>query len=557
MSPPDRFWTLLKKYGRNSNSFVSAYEGYSYFESDLGIVGYVETSGAWVGAADPLCAPEHLETLLAEFAGAAKKIGKTVLLVGVRTESAKAAEKVGYGSVMIGSDPIIELDHYTVSLSRLPTAKRISAKGAVVSEFFPDRLSPAELAELDAIKDEWIASRDTEELSFLNRVEPWTLAPKKKFFLLRLGDQVQAFIAAVPIAATGGWYFLDIMRRTHSLAGTSELLILEAMRALHGRGAREISLGISPLSNLDPAAFVGNERGLKILQFLRRSLRSFYNFDSLHAFKAKFQPTRSDSVFLVYSATRFSPNTVKHMLAAFFPKGILRAFRIGFVQAFRHWNFDQWILSRLNADVVPRSTPIGLAQRFYRSKLTASVVPVQMLLFWNTLNKRHWHLRNSIAKEWAFSGNAFSRDALKSILLSPFLHWDWSHFLFNMTMTVVYCGLLEYLAGTAFLTLCYFIPLVFANPVTYWLLILPMKWIYPKLWVTAFLEPDVGSSLGVYGVIGALVHFFTRGRLLIWGFGVSAALYALLVHSLLPLDHIIAMAMGFLIGGFILSFDSK
>ena len=554
-SRSQRFWDLLKRFGKNSNSFMSAYGGYHYFESPKGMIAYVETRGAWGGAGDPLADPKDYIDLLKEFLQAAARSSKCALLVGAHAETAQAAEAAGFGSILIGSEPIFELDRYFPHPSMLETAKRLKAKGAQVEEFRPEDLSAAELAKLDAIKDEWLGSRRTEALSFLNRVEPWSLREEKKYFSLTYGGTVHAFIAAVPVKATGGWYLVDVLRRTQSPVGTTELLILMTMSHLRNQGAREISLGVAPLAGLDSPGFQGSSTGQRILKFFHRNFKAFYNFDSLKVFKEKFGPTRSDGAFLIYSPKFFSPRTLQHVLDAFFPRGILRAIRIGMMQAWRRFNFDEWILSRLDADVVPRSTPHSVLQRIYRSKLTFSVIPIQVYLFWKTLNSHHEHLKFRIAREWAFSGNAFSKDALKSILLSPFLHWDWSHFLFNMIMTVVYCGLLEYLAGTAYLSVCYFIPLVLANPVTYGLLILPMKWIAPKMWLSAFLEPDVGSSLGIYGVIGALVHFFKRGRLLIWGFGASALLYAVLVHSIIPLNHIIAMGMGYVIGSLLLSFD--
>lgn len=550
------FFELLRRFGKHSTSYLASYPGYRYFDwkRGEGVQPFVETRGAWVGAGEAWASAEDAPLVLEAFAEEAARAGKAVIAFPLSRELAMACEARGFGSAMIGTEVYFDLQDTTPRPELISTAKRLAARRAEVAEFRPEALSTADRTQLDAIWAEWMGTRPTEALDFLNRVEPWTRSEEKKYFRVTLHGETLAFLAAVPIYGRQGWYFVDILRRTQAPAGTTELLILEAARLVRAQGAREVSLGVSPLADLDPEAFRGKRFGFAFLKAFYGHGKFFYNFGSLFAFKMKFRPTRLEPVYIVYKPPRFTLLTVRHILDAFYPGGLLPAIARSFQRAWGRLDWNEIIDPHLRAGIVTRSKPAGSLDWFYRCKLTLSVLPIQIFLFLDNLNS-HQRLRNRVAREWAFSGRAFTRDAFKAVLISPFLHWNWTHFAMNTVLTIVFCGMLEYLGGTLLLALCYFVPLFLTNPLMYWLLIFPLKWISPHMWLMTYVEPDVGSSLGIYGAIGGLFHFLRRGSMLLWIFGLAAVAYVFLSHSLIPLNHLLAMSLGWAIGGLLLSVD--
>ena len=107
----------------------------------------------------------------------------------------------------------------------------------------PKDLSPEKKAELDKLVEEWVGTRKMGLLSFLNRVEPWTLSQFKKYFYVELDGKILSFVSGVPIPPCRGWYLVDLFRKKDSPPGSTELLILESMRLLKKEGAKLVSLG--------------------------------------------------------------------------------------------------------------------------------------------------------------------------------------------------------------------------------------------------------------------------------------------------------------------------
>jgi len=71
--PTSKVLSLCERFGRNTNSFVTLYPGFEYFESNSasleGVIAYVDTGQAWVVAAEPIAETRESQLkLLEEFA---------------------------------------------------------------------------------------------------------------------------------------------------------------------------------------------------------------------------------------------------------------------------------------------------------------------------------------------------------------------------------------------------------------------------------------------------------------------------------------------------------
>ena len=110
----------------------------------------------------------------------------------------------------------------------------------------------------------------------------------------------------------------QIIRGTAAPNGTAELLLDAAMRALATRGARYVTLGLSPLSRHSRFDRHRMPRWLRmVLRLVRAHGRRFYNFEGLDQFKSKFAPDAWEEIVALSDSRHFSPRTLWAIAAAF------------------------------------------------------------------------------------------------------------------------------------------------------------------------------------------------------------------------------------------------
>jgi lysylphosphatidylglycerol synthetase-like protein (DUF2156 family) len=88
-----RVTDLLARYGYNSNDVVAPHAGWEHFFSDdpEGVVVYVRRGRVLVASGDPLCAPEHVQEVLARFASFARAQRLSLCFVGATPRCYAAA----------------------------------------------------------------------------------------------------------------------------------------------------------------------------------------------------------------------------------------------------------------------------------------------------------------------------------------------------------------------------------------------------------------------------------------------------------------------------------
>lgn len=537
--------TLVRRYGANANSFLGLYEGYRYFSGKPlgldGAIAYVDTRHAWLGAAEPLASEESFAPLLEAFAHAAAAEGKLAMCLPASEKTCALAEPLGYGSIKIGGEPQFLLEHYEPSIDRVTTAKRLAGRGALVREIEPDRLPEPRRNELNELVEEWLETRKMSTLSFLNRVEPWALAAHKKYFYVELEGRVLAFVAAVPIPPRHGWYLVDLFRHRDSPPGSTELLILETMRLLKAQGATLISLGVAPLSELQPDP--AHPRLIPLLRFIYERGNIFYNFKPLYQFKQKFHPTRSEAAYLIYSPAPLTWKNAVGLCDAFLGSTILEALCSGVERKLSHFHPAEGLRPHFSPTVAMRSMPTSLGRIARRCKLTTSLALINIVVFCATVD-RNLHLRPEIASTFAFSIPNLEDGNYQCLLASSFLHWGFRHLIMNLFTISIFCGGLEYMAGPNFVALAYFIPALLANPLTSAVFFLPFRWLNPDWWESFRAIEDVGASLGIFGCGGALTVFFKRAPILLGGLAAGTLIYSALSGDPLSLNHITAAGIG-------------
>lgn len=309
-------------HGWNATAYQIVNPGIAHWFAAAGdaVVGYAEWSGVSVVAGAPVCRPERLAQVAAEFERQAARAGKTVCYFGAEARlEAVYRDAPGRARVLLGAQPVWNPARWPAIVAASPSLRaqlnRARNKHVAVSEW------PAERAEsspaLREILAQWLATRGLPPLHFL--VEPETLSrlgDRRVFVATREGRPV-AFLVASPVPCRRGWLIEQFVRGTNAVNGTTQLMVDAAMRSVGQSGAEYVTLGLAPLSRR--AGYEQHNpvwlRGL--LGWVRAHGRRFYNFDGLDAFKARLQPDRWDPIFAIAAAPAFSPRFLYAIAGAF------------------------------------------------------------------------------------------------------------------------------------------------------------------------------------------------------------------------------------------------
>jgi phosphatidylglycerol lysyltransferase len=322
----ERLLDLLRRYGRNPNSFLALYDGpWSLFESELGGVPYVEAHRTALAWGDPLCAEEDVPALLVAFTGAMRYRGLRVCLVPVQESVARVAMERGHAALKIGEEPVFDLAEWRPP--RGDPGKRLRwalnharREGVVVEQYLPANGDPAVEREIADVRAEWERSLGRRPVRSFMQAAPLTLAEHKRIFLARRHGAVVAVLGCVPVHGRDGWYLEDLVRLPDAVTGATELLIVDALERLAAQGSRFATLGIAPLRGSDRQI---DRRARWLAGLLRVAFERFdarYHFASLSRFKAKFRPSGWEDRYATFLPPRPSVGLIRAVVSVLDPK---------------------------------------------------------------------------------------------------------------------------------------------------------------------------------------------------------------------------------------------
>jgi phosphatidylglycerol lysyltransferase len=313
-----RVHALVRRHGRNATAFQTLAPGFRYFFHGEACVAYVDTVRAWVGAGAPIGEPAALAGAARAFVQAAQRAGRRCCFIAAE-EKLKEQWGAGLCSLGIGAQPIYDPQSWPQSLSGNRNLKeqlrRARAKGVRVRQITAEQLRSDDLrAQVMALIERWLASRDLAPMDFLLRVDPFSFADDRCFFVAERAGQLVGFAGAIPVPLRRGWFVEDLLRDPNAPNGTSELLVDGVMRWAAQSGCDWVTLGVAPLAGeVAPP-----------LRWLRRAGGLLYDFRGLLNYKSKFQPQAWSNSYLLYPVGQSAAWSVVDTLAAFTRGGFLR-----------------------------------------------------------------------------------------------------------------------------------------------------------------------------------------------------------------------------------------
>jgi len=324
--------TFLRRYGRNTNSFLLTYGGYQWFRSCMppGLVGYLRSNRTLVANGDPLCSPEDAQAVLAALAASVAPKDR-VALVLASDWLVPSLRRLGYGVLQVGSDPVFDLARWAPRGRRAKTVRnavhRAQRASVEVSAYRPGTPlgGPARQA-VRACLAAWLRSRRSLRMRFLADVKPFAHAEERYYFLAWHQGQLAGFATCSPLYARNGWYVEDIVRRPDAPYGTTDMLVTTALGTLRDDGAALATLGIAPFTGLRRAR---SERWPDLLLLaITRLSAPFYNFDGIQRYKAKFAPSWWEPVYVAYWPNRLTIGLAYDILNVFPPAGLRNMLRV-------------------------------------------------------------------------------------------------------------------------------------------------------------------------------------------------------------------------------------
>ncbi|MEP6990384.1 MAG: DUF2156 domain-containing protein [bacterium] len=314
---------LIMVHGWNATAYQILNPGISHWFASGGdsVVGYVTEQNMRVVAGAPVCAPERLREVVAEFDEDSRRRGLRVCYFGAgeRLESL-LMDRGGWSVASLGAQPSWAPADWGAIIARKASLRaqlnRARNKGVSIREHEP-RSAEANPA-LQRVLDEWLGDRPLPSLHFL--IEPDTmsdLGDRRVFVAERQGATV-GFIVASPVPARNGWLIEQIIRGHGAVNGTAELLLDTTMRALAASGSTYVTLGLSPLSRHSRFDTARMPHWLRLtLRFVRAHGRRFYNFEGLDTFKSKFEPQEWEEIVAIANAPSFPWRALWAIAAAF------------------------------------------------------------------------------------------------------------------------------------------------------------------------------------------------------------------------------------------------
>ncbi|WP_338861418.1 bifunctional lysylphosphatidylglycerol flippase/synthetase MprF [Mycetohabitans rhizoxinica] len=252
---------------------------------------YAKRGRTWVALHDPVGPRDEWSELIRRFVALAHTHGGRAAFYQVRADALPFYLDTGLHLLKLGEEANIALADFDLKGSHRAhlryALKRGERDGLAIEMIEPARM-PESMPMLKSISDAWLQSRVAREKSFsVAAFNPAYLAAQSVMLLRQHGRPV-AFVTFmttdVHTEATVG-----VMRHLPDASGYAmDYLFTKLALHLKDAGLRTLSLGIAPLSGVQPTPFPSLWQ--RVARLAWHLGGRFYNFRGLRGFKSKFQP---------------------------------------------------------------------------------------------------------------------------------------------------------------------------------------------------------------------------------------------------------------------------
>jgi len=545
----------LEDYGFGTTSIFYLYENMKVikFKSPQSLfMGYISQNNYNIGLLDPLCPIEQTMDCLSAFILHSKNERKGCIFIDINENTAKCAEELGMPIVKIGHESSFDLENYSsecIEPKVRSAIRQVFKKGVVIEEYSIKSLEDYYLIEsMNDVLNQWFMTRQTHKLMLSNEVNPFTSSDDKKYFIARIGNHVEAFLACSPVYARKGYYLQDLIRRPSALNGISEALVVTALEYLKKENYKFASLGMVPFSGLDVPGMNTDHRWLNRL-FVRIFKKTNFpiSFQNLYSFKLKFKPDLQEPHYAAVSSKRFSISHVIAISSLYGFQNIISNIRYRLNQWKMGINLPSpqaWMIKK-DRVLLPPLDYLTFSNFYSRIKFTVWMIIINVSFFIYS-SDIYGNIKPVSLSNFGFSYENFLTNKWFILFTSNFFHFNVIHLLSNMILLFIFGSILEFTSGSTLFILAYILGLEADVPN---FLIVPILGLFNlNLSNATFTYTDVGASLGVMSVIGALVYLFRSSISLILITTIVTGLIITIsfTSQFMGVDHIFAIVLGYL-----------
>jgi lysylphosphatidylglycerol synthetase-like protein (DUF2156 family) len=320
----ERAQALLTRYGRSGTAYMTLWQGNSIcFGPDRrSYLGYRAAAGVAVVLGDPVGADDAVEPAVAALDRFCQEHGWDHCFYAATPRLLPVYERLGYRALKIGEEALIPLAELALKgkdwqdvRSALNRARR---EGVTFHLYAGGEAPPPVRAQLVEISAAWLKAKDLPAMGFtLGTVEDVDDPNVVVAVALDRTGQVHGFLDWLPMYAARGWVIDLMRRRADAMPGIMEFLIGSSLLAFKEQGYAVVSLAAAPLANA--GAEEDGSPLARVLAFIAERFDQFYHFQSLFAFKRKFQP-QWEGVYLIYRGNAELPRIALAILRAHMPE---------------------------------------------------------------------------------------------------------------------------------------------------------------------------------------------------------------------------------------------
>jgi len=286
---------IIQRFGSHSLAYSMLQPGMRYWGSDRrGLAAYRKNLGQCTFLGDPACAPEMMDSFLAELLTAFPR----ALFMQIHESTANSLRDLGHHITPVGVENDIDTATFTLRGRRMADLRHYRNKaraGKVVVEEQPD--SVALRGVLRPVSNAWLPQKSWigRELEFLAR--PFTADPERgvRIFTGSIEGKLVAFVMLDPLyrdeRITG--FSVTILRHYRDTPeGTIDSIVLEAISTLAAEGVPLLSLGVSPFHRLEELGAVhgvGSPAIFGLYRLLRGWGNPIYHFRGLSFHKSRYR----------------------------------------------------------------------------------------------------------------------------------------------------------------------------------------------------------------------------------------------------------------------------
>jgi phosphatidylglycerol lysyltransferase len=309
---------IVEAYGCSSLARMLLFNDKLYYFSPAGsVIGYVVEGRIALTLGDPIGPSDDIANCITSFAAFCDRNDWEPSFYQVLPDYLKAYQDLGYHSLCIGSEAIVNLSTFSIAggdkkniRTGVNKMRKLGYQAEVLQPQHPANL----LAELHQISDEWLTSvKGTEKRFSLGWFDEDYLNSTPIIVIRNPAGYIDAFANVLP-EYQASESSIDLMRhRPQAEKGQMDFLFVSLFEWAKGQGYATFNLGLSGLAGIgenptDPSI----ERAL---HYVYEHVNQFYNFKGLHEFKAKFDPTWSPR-YLVYPSVTSLPAVTIAMMRA-------------------------------------------------------------------------------------------------------------------------------------------------------------------------------------------------------------------------------------------------